>query len=215
MVSRSLIVPIILAAGDSKRMGYPKALLPLANDTFLTRILRTLQSAGLAKPVILLGRAAAMIQPKIADWPAHVVVNPDPDRGQLSSIQLGLSNLDSKSAAALIWPVDLPGVSEALICRLVELFISMEPEIALPTCGERRGHPAIFHRCLFPEIMDAPLERGPKEILLRHQAATSTLPTEELACFQDIDTPEDYLMLTGIRLDSVLANGNTSAFRKT
>ena len=169
MVSRSLIVPIILAAGDSKRMGYPKALLPLGNDTFITRILRTLQNAGLAKPVVLLGRAAAMIQPQIGDWPTQVVVNPDPDRGQLSSIQLGLTCLDSKSTAALIWPVDLPGVSEDLIFRLTELFVSLEPEIALPICGDRRGHPAIFHRRLFAEFMNAPLERGPKEILLRHQ----------------------------------------------
>ncbi len=163
------ILPIILAAGDSTRMGYPKALLPLGEELFITRILRVLRNAGLPRPVIILGRAAPVIQPRIQDWPADIRINSDPDRGQLSSIQLALANIGPEYAAGMIWPVDQPAVSEDLVRRLAELFLSSESRIVFPKCGGKRGHPAIFHRDLFQEFMDAPLEEGPK----KHFAAPS------------------------------------------
>jgi molybdenum cofactor cytidylyltransferase len=199
------IVPVILAAGDSTRMGYPKALLPLGTDTFVTRILRTLRNAGLSKPLIILGRCASWIQPQIQVWPADVRINPDPSRGQLSSIQLALSDLPPESNAIMIWPVDQPAVSEDLVRRLAQLFVASVSRIAYPVHEGKRGHPAIFHHALFQEFMDAPLEEGPRRILLRHQHATAVLPTEESAAVQDIDTPADYEALTGESLDSALA----------
>jgi len=199
------IAPIILAAGDSTRMGYPKALLPLGPDTFLTRILGILRNVGLPKPVIILGRAAPTIRAQIKGWPAEIRINPDPSRGQLSSIQLALSHLSPECIAGLIWPVDQPAISEDLVRRLAQLFIDSRSKIVCPIHGGRRGHPAIFHRDLFQEFMDAPLEEGPKKILVRHQHATVLLSTEEPATVQDIDTPEEYRALTGESLDLALA----------
>lgn len=205
MQSVTSIAPIILAAGDSTRMGYPKALLPLGSDTFLTRILGTLRNVGLPKPTIIVGRAASIIEQHIRDWPAEIWINPDPSRGQLSSIQLALSHLKPEYVAGLIWPVDQPAVSEDLVRQLTWVFANSESRIAFPVYGNKRGHPAIFHRALFQEFMDAPLEEGPKKILQRHQHATTVLPTEESATVQDIDTPADYQALTGVTLDSALA----------
>jgi molybdenum cofactor cytidylyltransferase len=189
-------------------MGYPKALLPLGSDIFVTHILKSLGNAGLPKPVIILGKSASIVQPRIAGMPADILINQDPDRGQLSSIQLALSFLPSEFVAGLIWPVDLPAVSEDLVRRLAQLFIASESKIAYPVCDGRRGHPAIFHRTLFLEFMAAPLGEGPRQILLRHEDATAVLPTSESASVQDIDTPEDYLALTGERLDFALARMN-------
>ncbi len=202
------IAPIILAAGDSTRMGYPKALLPLGSDMFLTRILGILRNVGLPKPVIILGRAASIIQPQIKGWPADIRINPDPSRGQLSSIQVALSHLSPESIAGLIWPVDQPAVSEDLVRRLTQLFIDSKSKIACPIYGGKRGHPAIFHRDLFPEFMDAPLEEGPKKILMRHQNATVLLPTQEPGTVKDIDTPAEYQELTGESPDSALSRLN-------
>ena len=209
MLSITSIAPIILAAGDSSRMGYPKALLPLGEYTFLTHILKTVQQIGLSNPVVILGKAAELIQPRIQNWPALVRINPDPDRGQLSSIQLGLSSLDSGVQAGMIWPVDQPAVSEDLVRKLVQLFLQSEPMIAFPKCGDKRGHPAIFHRALFQEFMATPLEEGPKNILLRHQQQTAELPTVETAAVQDIDTPADYETLTGKSVQSALERMKT------
>lgn len=202
------IAPIVLAAGDSTRMGYPKPLLPLGDDTFLTRILDVIRKVGLPNPTIILGRAAPVIQAQILDWPADIRVNPDPDRGQLSSIQLALSRLRPEFDAGLIWPVDQPAVSEGLVRNLIELFISSESLIACPMYGEKRGHPAIFHRALFREFMGAPLEEGPKRIVLRYQQATVLLPTSESAVVRDIDTLSEYQALTGESLEAALAKRN-------
>ncbi len=199
------IAPIVLAAGDSTRMGYPKALLPLGDDTFLTHILATIEKVGLSKPSIVLGKAAPIIQPKIHKWQADVFINPDPDKGQLSSIRLALSHLNPGFDACMIWPVDHPAVSEKLVSDLVQLFVNNSLSlIALPSCRQKRGHPGIFDRILFRELMEAPLKKGPKEVLSRHQKEIAILHTDELAAIQDIDTPEDYRALTGKKLSFAL-----------
>jgi len=205
MKSLASIAPIILAAGDSTRMGYPKALLPLGDDRFITHILGILRSIGMPRPLMVLGRAAAIIQPLILDWPADIQINPDPDRGQLSSIQLALSHVGPGLDAGMIWPVDQPAVSEDLVRRLIHMFLDSGSLIACPECGGKRGHPAIFHRTLFHEFMEAPLEEGPKKILLLHRQETVAVPTAESGTIRDIDTPAEYQALTGESLESALA----------
>ena len=117
-----------------------------------------------------------------------------------------MSGLAPESDAAMIWPVDQPAVSVELIQRLVRLFVESEALIAFPQFGNKRGHPAIFHRKNFREFMDAPLEDGPKAILLKYQHASAILKTEELASVRDIDTPAEYQTLTGESLESALKN---------
>lgn len=198
------IVPVILAAGDSKRMGYTKALLPLGEEVFLTRIMRILREVGLARPRLILGRYAELIKEHIGDYPADVLINPDPDRGQLSSIQLGVSEFPEKFEAAMLWPVDQPAVSLELTRRLTELFITKDCRITVPFRSGKRGHPVIFHRTLFHEFMNAPMEKGAKGIISRYESETCFLPSDESAAFDDIDTPSDYQALTGRSLKEAL-----------
>jgi molybdenum cofactor cytidylyltransferase len=207
MISLNSIAPVILAAGDSTRMGHPKALLPLGSDLFINRILKTAREAGLPDATVVLGNAASIIKPQIVDVQANILINPDPNRGQLSSIQIALNSLGPDIDAALIWPVDMPYVTTALVRRLAELFIESMNSGALisyPIYGDKRGHPAVFHRSLFQEFMTEPLTKGPKELLLRHQHETTTLEVQESFAVKDIDTPEEYLELTGETLDSAL-----------
>jgi molybdenum cofactor cytidylyltransferase len=205
MLSLDSVTPIILAAGDSRRMGHPKALLPIGNTTFLQRILETAQAIGLPDPVVVLGRAAELIRPAINGWPVRIKINPDPSRGQLSSIQIGISSLASDTQGCMIWPVDQPAVSVDLVRQLVHLFVRSKCMIAFPTYGEKRGHPAIFHQSLFQEFLESPLMEGPQKILQRHVQATAELPTHETAVIRDIDTPSDYKALTGDSLEAALS----------
>jgi molybdenum cofactor cytidylyltransferase len=202
--STDSIAPVILAAGNSKRMGYPKALLPLGEEIFLTRILRIMREAGLARPRLILGRDADLIIARIGDYQADILVNPDPDRGQLSSIQLGISGLPEQFEAAMLWPVDQPAISLELTRRLTELFVTNDCRIAVPFHGGKRGHPAIFQKTLFHEFMDAPMEKGAKGIISRYESETCFLPTDESAAFTDIDTPSEYRALTRQNLNPVL-----------
>ncbi len=198
------IAPIVLAAGNSTRMGFPKALLPLGEDTFLTRILGTLEHLELQGTTLVLGREAAQIEARIRDRQVRIVINPNPDEGLASSVKAALSSIDPSSVACLLWPVDQPAISEYLARALIDTFISSKALLALPCCGERRGHPVIFHRRLFPEIMDTPLNEGLKRVVLRHQREMVLLPTNEVAVIEDVDTPEDYFRLTGKKLSGAL-----------
>jgi molybdenum cofactor cytidylyltransferase len=205
MRSLDTITPIILAAGDSRRMGHPKALLPIGNNTFLNHILEILEEVGLPDPVIVLGRAAELIRPTVQNRAVEIKINPDPSRGQLSSIQIGISSLEPDAQACMIWPVDQPAVSAELVRQLVCLFSRSECLIAYPKHAEKRGHPAIFHRSLFPEFLESALHEGPQKILLRHLQATAELPTHEAGSIRDIDTPLDYEALTGESIETALS----------
>ena len=149
MSSMTLITPVILAAGDSRRMGYPKALLPLESDIFLTRVLQTVQEAGLGKPTVVLGKTAPLVQPRIDACQVDILINPDPGRGQLSSIQLAFSSLRPECIAAMIWPVDQPLVSVDLIRNLARLFLSSDALIAHPVCGGRTATRQSFDGSFF------------------------------------------------------------------
>jgi len=199
------ITAIVLAAGDSKRMNYPKALLPLGEGIFLTRILGILDRLGFAEPCVVLGKDADRVRLVIAGARIRLLINQAPERGQLSSIHLALSNLDPACSACLVWPVDQPNVSESLVGNLVKLFQDTGAPLALPRCGEKRGHPVIFDRELFQELLDAPLEQGAKQVVMRHAHQAAILATDETGTVEDIDTPKDYYLLTGETLDAALS----------
>ena len=199
------IVPVILAAGDSSRMGYPKALLPLGDDTFLSHILKTLDTFGLPAALVVLGMHAARIQPLLEDRKAHILINPDPARGQASSIRLALASLDPDIAGCLIWPVDQPLVSPDLVRDLMRLFAESSAVIALPRCQGRAGHPAIFGPTMIHELLAASPEANPKLLVARHAPETVWLETGESGTVDDIDTPEDYFRLVGEPLASALS----------
>lgn len=186
-------------------MGYPKALLPLGNSTFLIRILDTVQELEMPQPCIVLGADAREIRLSLRNRPVRVLINQDFQQGQLSSIKLALRNLDSSCPGCLIWPVDHPCVSKALVEELIRLFLDTKAPLALPRCGGLRGHPAIFRRVLFQELLDAPMEKGARGVVLHHQGEIALLDTLESATITDIDTPEDYLRLTGETIAAALA----------
>jgi len=198
------IVPMILAAGDSTRIGFPKALLPLGKDTFVTHILRTLGSVDLPEPRVVLGAHESQIRPVLGNHRLQVIVNPDPARGQIFSIQLAAGNLDSVVAGCLIWPVDHPLVTAGLLEDLIALFENTGAPLVMPRCGRLGGHPAIFGRSLIAELLAAPPEANPKGIVARHSAEAVWLPTTERGTIQDVDTPDDYCRVTGETLSSAL-----------
>ncbi len=188
-------------------MGYPKALLPLGNDTFITHILRTLARLGLEEPRVILGRDAALIAPEIAGGRLRLLINPDPGRGQFSSMKLALNDLGPDDIGCMFWPVDQPGVKEVLIQDLIQLFHDSGALIALPACRGKRGHPAIFRRDLFQELLLAPMAEGPKGIVAKYAPETAVLPCDDHATVDDMDTPDDYFRLTGETLEHALQRG--------
>jgi molybdenum cofactor cytidylyltransferase len=201
----SVIVPVILAAGNSTRMGFPKALLPFAGGTFLTHILDILSGLQLPNPFVVLGKDAGKIAPTFAHRKVEVLINHAPERGQLSSIQLAVAELPGSCGGCMIWPVDHPAVSAELAGNLIRLFCNSDAALVMPASGQKRGHPVILRRDLFDEVLAQDPERGLKELVRRYQDRTLLLPMDESAAIADVDTPDEYFRLTGVRLDNALA----------
>ncbi len=204
--SMPCIVPVILAAGDSSRMGYPKALLPLGGETFLTHILSTLKAVEMPDARIVLGMHAAQIRPLLLGRPVRVLVNPDPARGQGSSMKLAAESLPPECEGCLIWPVDHPLISEDLLRRLVRAFKESAAPLAMPRCGGRAGHPAIFGRELIRDLLAAHPGLNLKPLVSRYKAGAAWLTTDESGAVDDVDTPDDYFRLTGETLESALSH---------
>ena len=194
-----MIAGIILAAGESSRMGRDKALLPLGQETFLERLIEILR--GEVNPLlVVLGHHAEEIAARIPRPTNHddlqIVRNPDYKLGQLSSLQAALRSLQDRSVAgALVCLVDHPAITAAVVRAVLERFRTRQPRIIIPTCHGRRGHPVFFSAELFPELLAAPLDQGARVVVRRHAAEVELVETGEEGILLDVDRPDDYELL--------------------
>lgn len=196
-----MVPAIVLAAGASTRMGRPKPLLPLGDETFLSRILKTLREADVDDLLVVVGLDGATITASLRSLPfsVRVVENPDSSRGQLSSLQAGLLAADRPGVrGVLVTLVDLPFVSSSTVRAVLDAY-RRHPTAAMvrPVSGDRHGHPVVFDRQLFDELRAADPAVGAKPVVHAHRAAIVEVPVTDEGAFVDIDTPGEYERLIG------------------
>lgn len=193
-----LVPAIILAAGDSTRMGRPKALLAAADGRpFVARLVRTFGDSGCSTIVVVTGRDHAAIAAALAaDHPPVdpiVVNNPAPSRGQLSSLWAGLDAVAAPNVeAVLVTLVDVPMVTPLTVWRVVEAWRRSGAPIVRPAMGDRHGHPVLFDRTLLDELRRAPLDEGAKAVVRAHADQVLNIPVDDGGCLVDVDTPDEY-----------------------
>lgn len=193
-----MISAIILAAGRSTRMGRPKPLLTYGGRPFVARICDTLFQGGAGEVVVVLGAYLFDVERAVPKDPRiKIAVNPDYHQGQVLSLQCGIRSLGAASRALLGMPVDCPGVRPETVGRLVAAFEAEGWPIILPTFQGRRGHPTLFARAVYDELLSAPLDRGARVIVRKDPARVREVPVEDPGILLDIDTPEDYAALQG------------------
>jgi molybdenum cofactor cytidylyltransferase len=186
---------IVLAAGASSRMGRPKALLPLdtAGTTF-ARAVCTALAAGGAAPIVLVTRAA-LREPLVHDVPdVTLVVNPDPDRGQLSSLLAGLAALE-RPAAVLMTLVDVPLVRPSTVRALVDAWQATDAPLVRPVHAGRHGHPVVFGAALLDALRRADPAAGAKPVVRAFGHASIDVAVDDPGVVEDVDTPEAYARL--------------------
>ena len=194
-----MIAGIVLAAGRSRRMGQPKAFLRLGGLTFLERAVAALREGGCGEVVVVAGPRDDGAAREIADAAAHlgarVTVNPDPGSEQVDSLRAALRALGGEVAAAVVIPVDVPGVSAGDVRAVVEAFGRDDPPppIVQPFDGTRHGHPVLFARAVWPELMADPLPDGARTVIHAHAAERAEVRVPRLP--SDVDTPEGYRRL--------------------
>jgi molybdenum cofactor cytidylyltransferase len=191
-----MIPAIVLAAGRSSRMGRAKATLPIGDhDIFLTRIVRTLLAADVDDVVVVVGHDAEPIAASFAasGLPARFVVNPNYDRGQLSSLLAGLGVVDRPGVAAvLVTLVDVPLVSEATVRAVIDCYRRTKAPVVRPTSGDRHGHPLLIDRRLFDALRNARDDDGAKPVVRAHASAAGDVAVDDEGAFTDIDTVREY-----------------------
>lgn len=203
-MSRSAsIAAVILAAGESSRMGTDKALLPWppqaaahppSKDTFLSAAIESL-SLSTDFVVVVAGKNETALASTVYANGASVVVNPDPARGQFSSLQVGLREVLNRGRdAAAITLVDRPPLKAATIDRLRQAFESAPQNVwaVVPEFSGKHGHPIIVGRELIEAFLRAPATSSAREIEHRHQAHIQYVSVDDPFVTANINTPAEY-----------------------
>ena len=189
-----MIAAVVLSAGESSRMGRPKALLPIEGETFIGRIVGSLKRTQVGKILVVLGHNADQLAAAIGPLPVEILINPNYQLGQLSSLQVAVRNLlpDLDCDGMLVHLVDHPYIDASLVDRMIRQFYESKKDIVVPRCRGKRGHPVLFSRRLFGALLDAPMDQGAKAVVNAHGDATLEMETDEEGITVDIDTPELY-----------------------
>ena len=195
------VAAVVLAAGESSRMGEPKALLawppsPWPRATLLSHAILSALEAGYAPIVVVLGHDAEALRPHAPqDARVRVVVNERYAEGRATSVVCGAEALaDDATDGVLIASVDQPRTVETLRA-LREAWQSAQPRppLAVPTYEGRAGHPPLFDAALLPELLRVSEPRqGLREVTARHRAARLAVPCADPLTALNLNTPADY-----------------------
>lgn len=172
-------------------MGRPKALLPYREGTFLEHLIRATRHPRIGVTRVVLGAGAETIETAAKLDPSVVVLNPDWEKGQLSSICAGVRSLIGIDTDGMVLcPVDHPLVSAGLVGELVDRFYSEGKAIVVPSYKGRRGHPAIFSSALYGELLAAPVDQGARAVVWAHAADVLEVPTDEEGVVLNLNDPD-------------------------
>ncbi len=194
--SPSDIAGLILAAGESSRMGADKALLMYRGRTFIETITSTLREAGVRRLVAVLGHNAEVIQQSIDLSSVEVVVNQDHRRGQTSSLQAGLHLLaENEPDCVILCLVDHPVISVDTIRKLIQRFASIGKPVIVPQMQGKHGHPVLLGRELFSQLRALGQGQGADTVIRRYRDRTEFVEVNDRGILLDVDDPESYLHL--------------------
>ncbi len=183
---------IILAAGESTRMGRLKALLPWRGKTLIEYQVESLQEAGADQVVAVVGHRWEEVEAPIRGHPGvEAAVNPDYRQGKTTSIKTGLSWVSPSAQAILVLAVDQPR-PVGILKRLIDAHLERGSLITCPEHGGHRGHPFIFAASLMPELAAITEEgQGLREVVDRHRADTYRMAVDNPIVNADMNSPED------------------------
>ena len=188
-------VAILLAAGESTRMGQDKLLAMLGKMRVVEHALRGYRKAGRVQDIILVvGPGRTELFEPLRTPTLHIVENPDPGGGMISSIRAGLACTWAEERNFLIGPADVPFVAPEIIDQIVTTFVTRDCKIVIPSYQGLGGHPGLYAQELSSDFRLRGDTSGAREILFRHKQETVRLPVHDPDICFDIDTPEDLAM---------------------
>ncbi len=190
---------IILAAGASSRMGFPKPLLTIAGQTFIDRLIETFGAC--CEPVIaVLGHHSAEIRAgMVRASEALIAINPSPESGMLSSLQAGLRSVPPCCRSVFFHPCDMPGIGLATLQLLIGELEASPPGIlaAVPTLNGKRGHPVLMRSSWIPSFLALDPAASARGLLESALESVLEVPVADPAARLDFDTREEFERVFG------------------
>jgi molybdenum cofactor cytidylyltransferase len=188
-----MISAIILAAGQSKRMGQPKMLLPWGNRTIIEQVVTTFLQAGIEDILVVTGGAHTQLEKAIERLPIRKVHNPDYMTGEmLSSLQCGMREMAAATQAALIGLGDQPQLQASSVRLICDRYKSSKSNLVVPSFNKKRGHPWLVSRSLWGEVLALKPSETLRDFLNGHADEIQYVNMDTPTVLADLDTPEDY-----------------------
>ena len=186
------VVGVVLAAGESRRMGRLKALLPFGPRTVIEHVLQPLLQADLAAVTVVLGHRAADIAAVLQELPVQLLHNPQYQYGMTTSVQAALRDITPIPDAYLLALVDQPHLHLEIIQQLLAAFAHTRKGLVIPTYEGKRGHPIILSAAYRQEVLALGLDQGLNVVTRAHPDDTLEVPVPSDDILRDMDYPEDY-----------------------
>jgi len=191
------ICAIVLAAGESRRMGIQKLLLPFAGTTVIAHIVDQLLRTVIDKVIVVVGHEGNRIAAELSGQPVSIVTNPNYKAGMLSSVRCGLEALPQQCKAVMVVLGDQPAITSELIDEMVRSFTATDKGILTPVHGGKRGHPILFSASYRDEILTRYDDVGLRGLLHAHPDDIFELTVAISAVLSDMDYPDDYRRALG------------------
>jgi molybdenum cofactor cytidylyltransferase len=194
----SEIWAVILAAGESKRMGSPKMLLPFNGSTMIECVISNVTKSDVDRIIVVLGAEKEALIPLMGKWQIEYCYNENYKEGMLSSVQCGFKNLSSGCKASLVFQGDQPLITSNTINTVINAYLSSEKGIVIPVYKNKRGHPILIDMKYRNDIDKLSPDKGLRSLTYKFPSDVLEVDTDESGILRDFDTYDQYTI--GINL---------------
>lgn len=183
---------IILAAGESRRMGFPKMLLPFEGTTMLETVIRNVSKSAVEKVLVVLGADRDEIEKLDIKVPVAYCFNENFREGMLSSVICGFRNLPEDFKAVLVFQGDQPLITPGVINKVIDEYRLSGKGIVIPVYERKRGHPVLIDRKYKNEIEKLDTREGLRSLAYHFSGDVKEVVTDDESILKDFDTYEEY-----------------------
>jgi molybdenum cofactor cytidylyltransferase len=194
----AVIALMVLAAGQSSRMGVPKLLLPLGNRTVIAHVVGAALASRLRPVVVVLGHEADRLRAALPPGDLVVVENPAFATGLATSLGAGLVALPGDLTGVVVALADQPLLTSAHLDRMADAAETSGVPIVAASYGGRRGNPVYFSRAYFPELLAVTGDEGGRTVIARHADDVVLCELGDEGAGVDVDTPSDFVRMRAL-----------------